>query len=369
MRLKKHSDGSVDPDETCNILKKEFIGDNKLTLLTGRVGHCQWLVQGCIDKDKTLIISCGEPIALKVASDLGCKGIIVTDHLLTFTIRRVLENGGLLNAEMARLMTTFEGFDRLPREAFLSPVEFASPEYIDYLAQGGLPCIPISGLFYDPIDQTILQTTEPYKRLIATAKPMIPGEHKTPPIVCVFGGGGTVWDEIYYDLHKKAQSGEFAKRSFSLLLKDVANLNGPGKREVIKGQWRLYVPGSELTDGKQLIDPGKLMYWYAASSLLVARGGLAAQQFLATLLSDISEVPQMLFIEEPGHPQIESERLSLYRLGLVHTRTLRGFQKNPFDVIEESLSTLPEARPRARVRYCRDAMETLCKTILEKYFS
>jgi len=110
------------------------------------------------------------------------------------------------------------------------------------------------------------------------------------------------------------------------------------------------------------------MYWYAACRLLVARGGLAAQQLFATLLSNLPEVPQMLFIEEPGHPQIESERLSLYRLGLVHSRTLRGFQQNSFSMIDEALSRPLEARRRAYVRYSSDAMKKLCEAILEKYF-
>jgi len=195
-----YPDGSVNPDETCRILREEFIENNNLEEV---VGNCQSLVQEYIGTH-TLIISCGEPIALQVASRLECKSIIVTDHFLTCTIRRVLENGGLLNGAIARLMTSFEEFDRLALEAFLSPVEFASPDYIDYLAQGGVPCIPISSLFYEPINQDILQKTPPYNDLKEKVKKMTPDGDETPPIVCVFGGGGSVWDEIYYALHTRA---------------------------------------------------------------------------------------------------------------------------------------------------------------------
>jgi hypothetical protein len=368
MRLTKYPDGGVNPDGTCDLLVKEFIKNNNLEILGGVVGVCLNRIQENFDEKRTLIVSCGEPIALLVASKLRCKRVIVTDHLLTFTVRSVLESGGLLSGVMASLMTEFENFDRSADEAYLSPIEFASPEYSEYLAHGGLPCIPINGLFYDPINQTMLDQAEPYKelkeKLVELAFTDASGGKVIPPIVCVFGGGGTVWYEIFVQLHKKARSNEFDYKGFALLIKEVDE-----EKKRIERRWRLYVPGpGRNVDGIELRDPGKLMYWYAACRLVVARGGLAAQQILATMLSDIKEAPQMLFIEEPGHPQIESERLSLYRLGLVHTRTLRSFKDDPFKVIDYALEHQLEARLRARIRYGSNSVETLCKAILEKYF-
>jgi hypothetical protein len=86
------------------------------------------------------------------------------------------------------------------------------------------------------------------------------------------------------------------------------------------------------------------------------------------MLSDLANVPELLFIEEPGHPQIESERQSLYRQGLVHSRTLESFKRQPLEVIKKALHNPLVARHRVRVRYSRSAMETLARAILAKYF-
>jgi hypothetical protein len=92
------------------------------------------------------------------------------------------------------------------------------------------------------------------------------------------------------------------------------------------------------------------------------------QQILSLMLSDLPQVPELLFVEEPGHPQIESERLSLYRQGLVHSRTLESFRRQPLDVIAKALGNPLAARHRVRVRYSRSAMDTLGRAVLEKYF-
>jgi hypothetical protein len=363
LRLEKMRDGTVDPDATAKLLQEEFMKDN-FAPLEARIGYCLYLILDHI-KDNTLIISCGEPIALEVARRANRKSIIVSDHLLTFTLRRVLEHGGLIreDANMARLMTRFEGFDRSALEAYLSPIEFGSPEYGDYLAQGGRPCIPIRGLFYEPIDHAELQQCPPYVELVRSVQANTPS-NSDMPIVSVFGGGGVVWDEIFLQLHEQARKPEFAQWGFALLLRDF---DETGK--VVRGKWRLYVPAPGKTTEVPLGDPGKLMYWYSACSLVVARGGLAAQQVVATMLSDLKRVPQMLFVEEPGHPQIESERLYLYRLGLIYTRTLRSFRQNPFPLIAGFLAQQGGERNHARVRYGRNAMQALCESIIEGYFS
>ncbi len=349
LRIETTKDGSVDPDGTYNLLKNDAFKD-----LSALIGHCQYIIQNHIKEGNTLVISCGEPIALKVACNLNLKRIIVTDHLLTFTVRQVLEKGGLLDSKVASLMTEFENFDRLALEAYLSPVEFTSLEYGDYLAQGGLPCIPIPGLFYEPINRDILNCIPPYKDLYNST---------SFPIVIVFGGSGFLWDEIFIKLHDKAKESEFQSKSFAILLRDVQNSS------VVKGVWRLYVPGKKWnSEGTVMDDPGRLMYWYAACQLVVVRGGLAAQQVLATMLSDIEEAPQILFIEEPGHPQIESERLNLYRLGLIQTRTLRRFSEDPLEIIEEILSKPIDVRLRAFAHYGQSALQNLTRSLLQKYF-
>lgn len=144
------------------------------------------------------MISCGEPIAIKVAKDLGINSVIVTDHLLTCTVRWVLVHGGLFDKQIAGLLTAFESYDRLANEAFLSPLEFASHEYEEYLSHGRVHCTSIGGLFYEPPEIARLRELPPYKNLLR-----IVGSW---PIVFVFGGGGAVWLQLYSQLHLEAQS-------------------------------------------------------------------------------------------------------------------------------------------------------------------
>jgi hypothetical protein len=86
------------------------------------------------------------------------------------------------------------------------------------------------------------------------------------------------------------------------------------------------------------------------------------------MISDNDASPEMLFIEEPGHPQIESERRQLTRLGLVHTRKLRGFSSDPFGVIADTMNRRNERRRLlARTRYAAGSVHTLARAILSDF--
>jgi hypothetical protein len=178
-------------------------------------------------------------------------------------------------------------------------------------------------------------------------------------VVIVFGGGGSVWDGIYIELNKAAVEGK--PREFALIIRDVRH------NKVIPRTWRLFEPGDNT--GRLLDDPGKMMYWYAASTLLVGRGGLAAQQILATMISDSGySIPGMLFVDEPGHPQIESERLMLGSMGLVFSCCLEEFERDPFKIINNILSrkaVLKSIRDRARLRYSLKVLDKLASYILK----
>lgn len=112
------------------------------------------------------------------------------------------------------------------------------------------------------------------------------------------------------------------------------------------------------------------MNWYAACALVVGRGGLAAQQVLATMMSDLERAPQMLFVEEPGHPQIEHERLSLYNLEFVYSRTHSDLTADPLGVIKKTLETIALAghpRQRVKVRYGKGMMKELARYLIDTY--
>ncbi|MCI0556494.1 MAG: hypothetical protein L0287_36595, partial [Anaerolineae bacterium] len=158
LRMEKRS-GSVDAKATREMLLKNpfkqgengtfpqlmaLVDDLKNNLIVPRIHN------------RTLMISTGEPIAVEIASQLGIKCVIVSDHLLTSSIRWLLRNGGLFDKGMAHLFTLFEDFDRKADKAFLSPLEFAGGDYETYLGHGGIDCNFIGGLFYEPISEAKL---------------------------------------------------------------------------------------------------------------------------------------------------------------------------------------------------------------------
>ncbi len=309
---------------------------------------------------RTLMISCGEPVAIEVAKFFELRGVIVTDHLLTCSVRRVLDHGGLLDPKMTRLLTTFELYELSAEEAFLSPLEFASDEYEKYLSYRGKPYIPLGGLFYESPRKISIESMEPYQALREAA-----GNYK---VVFVFGGGGVVWLRLYQYLHRMAKSMIKGKK-FALLVPGMKVQGNLGREKNKAGQfiYKLYRPDDTI---QTLVDPGRLMYWYAACELAVIRGGLATQQIFALMLSDLENVPQILFIEEPGHPQIEHERASLYRLRFVHTGALADFREDPAGLISRVLAAMSKGqhpRERVAVRYCRSHLLDLAKYLIVTY--
>ena len=368
LRMEKRS-GSVDAKATREMLLKDpfkhgeygtfpqlmaLIGNLKKNLIAPRI------------HSRTLMISVGEPIAVEIASQLGIKCVIVSDHLLTSSIRWLLRNGGLFDKGMAHLFTLFEDFDRKADKAFLSPVEFAGSDYETYLGQGGIDCNFIGGLFYEPISDNKLRLNRAYLALKREAQ--------NRDVVFVFGGGGPVWFSLFNFLHNLSRGGQL--HDFALLVPSMtedAEQNLVRARHSLNGKflYTLYLPETGSVKAVTLEDPGRLMYWYAACKLVVARGGLAAQQILATMMSDSPNHPEMLFIEEPGHTQIEHERQSLYNLGFIQTRTLNHFKSNPIDTIQEVLAQIRphETKAKVKVRYGKEMMKELINCLIELYLT
>jgi hypothetical protein len=370
LRIAKR-DGGVDADFTLDLLLKEpFVQETESETFPQLMAVIDDLKKNLIAPrihDRTLMISTGEPIAVEIASQLKIKCVIVSDHILTASIRLLLRNSGLFDKKMARLFTVFEEFDRKADKAFLSPVEFAGSDYETYLGQGSIDCNFTGGLFYEPISKTNLNINDAYLTLKDAAD--------NHDVVFVFGGGGKVWFDLYADLHKLVLEDK-QLRGFALLvpsmIKDDKGENVRERdRETDKFLYTLYLPKGNSIEKIKLEDPGRLMYWYAACRLVVARGGLAAQQVLATMMSDAKNHPEMLFVEEPGHTQIEHERQSLYNLGFVHTRTLNSFRIDPIGVIQEVLSQIRpnETRAKVKVRYGKEMMKELINCLIELYLT
>jgi hypothetical protein len=364
LRIAKSKAGWVDARETYELLRKSPFDRND-------GGHSFRNLENIMARmckkieprkhDRTLMISCGEPIAVEVASRLNMKCVIITDHLLTSTVRWVLRHGGLFDRYMADLLTVLEDYDRKADKAFISPPEFAGSEYEVYLGHGSIDCNFVGGLFYEPIYSAALLGNPGYRALVEASR-----DHR---VVFVFGGGGPVWFRLYDDLHEAVRLD--TPQGFAVLI-PAMETSPEGKQERKKSPitkkflYTLYLPDGSSTE---LEDPGRLMYWYAACALFVGRGGLAAQQIFATMMSDIPEAPEMLFIEEPGHPQIEHERQSLYNLGFVHTRTLDAFRANPLQIIREVFDKVEgsETRARVSVRYGKDMMSALARCLVAVY--
>lgn len=300
---------------------------------------------------------------MEVARKLEIPSVIVTDHLLTCSVRWVLRNGGVFDKRMAELFTLFEEFDRRAKTAFLAPLEFASDGYVDYLEYGSIDCIPMGGLFYEPIDSDKVFESPAYQNLDREAN-----NHE---VVFVFGGGGTLWFELYLSLQQLCDQGQaFTSTDDFALLIPAMDPSNTTRLKTSSGKflYYLYIPNEPR---REIEDPGDLMLWYARCRLLVGRGGLVAQQIFATMLSepsDLRDAPEMLFIEEPGHPQIEHERRSLYSLGFVHTRTWNAFEANPMGTIRDVLggmntTSVIQQRDRVRVRYGKGALKGLIKSL------
>jgi hypothetical protein len=77
--------------------------------------------------------------------------------------------------------------------------------------------------------------------------------------------------------------------------------------------------------------------------------------------------PNLLFVEEPGHPQIEPERLALYRGRLVQTATLRQFQRDPARVIEDALAARSTHAAFPRVQYAPGSLAALTRELVRQY--
>jgi len=361
LRLAKGTNGRVDAEATYNLLQKapfRQAASGSFQNLDRFILRQVALIRGRTHKN-TLIISCGEPVAVKVAKQLGLKCVIITDHLLTATVRWVLQHGGRFDRKMADLLTRFEDWDRMADEAFLSPAEFGGTDYDSYLAHGSIHCNYVGGLFYEPLSKAALEANPFYDRLRRSAR--------EKQVVFVFGGGGPVWLGVYKKLHDEARTAQL-KYDCVLLVPTVVG-DGHALRRKKDGSgtylYDLYIDGRRM----QLADPGRLMYWYAGCHLFVGRGGLAAQQIFATMMSDIETAPEMLFIEEPGHPQIEHERQSLYNLGFVETRTLDRFMDRPLEVINSVLDNIKpnETRLRVQARYGARMLTNVARALVHSY--
>ena len=268
--------------------------------------------------------------------------------MLTQTIKQVLcKVGDRVPKDVFDFIAELEALDKQCEAVLLSPREFSVPAYQDYFSHD---CLDTRGMFYDPIPIHELECAPHYEELKTVNKQF--------PLVIVFGGGGHVWDQIYVKLDHQARKG---LDNFSLILRDVVD------GRVLPRTWRLFTP--EDRGGKTLQDPGRMMYWYAACTLLVGRGGLAAQQVLTTLLGSENRCPGMIFVQEPRHPQIESERMELSHMGIVRTYELDDFQENPFKLIKEQLDNKGSFKKEKKLvdLYSPRCIDRLTRHILNTY--
>ncbi len=256
---------------------------------------------------------------------------------------------------------------------YLLPPEFGHEEYKNQFEKSCATVMETSGLLYDPVPENELSRAPYYEDLKKT--------NKENHLVIVFGGGGTVWDEFVLALHHQADA--LKDKKMSLLLKDKYT-DADGKEKLSKRTWRLYTP--ENIKGKKLSDPGRLIYWYHACTLLLVRGGLAAQQILAAAFARPSDPPGMIFVNEPNHPQINAEWKLLNQMKLVYAVDFRKFDETvngngstgAIDFIENYIGTGPDKvlekknerldfHRRASLRYAEGAIDKLADSILGTY--
>jgi len=321
----------VSKTKTLEVIKNRFSGDRPERLLRDFIRKVE-------DRkhEKTLMISCGEPFAVQVARELGIKVIIITDHFVTKSVEDILSMPGeseideFTESEAREILGKLIQYESSPSSpdntVILSPTEFGGESYPEWAHRRlhWSQCLEMGGLLYDPIPIHELERAPHYNDLLDLT------QTKKTPLVIVFGGGGTVWDEIYKKLHDEYRLKiDNCDLKFALIVRDGWCPTGY-RWETIRGYFRLFTP--ESPQGTRLYDPGKMMYWYALCSLMVGRGGLASQQVLATMLSERREhCPFMLFVEEPHHPQIKWQRKKLSSLGFVAPCTLNAFINNPVE--------------------------------------
>lgn len=332
-------------------LKTSSRGDPLAAIVNDGVGQVRKVCH-----QRTLVISCGEPVALEVARKLGLARVVMTDHLITHSVTDILRvAGSRVLPEEWEFMARMKAFDHSAGAAFLLPPEFGMPEYQQYFArERNVKCMEVGGMLYDPLPRSEMRRAPHFEELEKLAK--------RRPIVIAFGGGGPVWDRIYVRLHKEAMKGKLKKAGFGLIMRKVR------KGKVVPRSWQLLTPDGKRKD---LEDPGKMMYWYHICTLLVGRGGLAAQQILSTETSSWDPgAPAMLFVEEPRHSQIESERQMLTGLGLVHSVAMEEFRKNPIAQISVTFDdeqARRDMRERIPLRYKRSTLKALADFLLERY--
>jgi hypothetical protein len=184
----------------------------------------------------------------------------------------------------------------------------------------------------------------------------------------VFGGGGRLWLRLYDELPRTLAASSL---EYAILIPTVERgIDGGLRRKSIGGlfQYTLFKPNGQQ---EFLDDPGSLSFWYPACTLVVGRGGLVAQQVLASVAAQDQPptVPTMLFVEEPGHPQIEHEREALYRLRFVQSCTLDRFRKFPLESINDAIAARTPSITRLRVqaRYSEGSLDKAITAVLLTY--
>ncbi len=326
------------------------------------VERCKHLVKDKIYLGATLFVSCGESVAIKVAKELNCRSVVVTDHLTTVSVRDVCTSASCSYLE--DYSDECIKAERLADAVYLLPPEFGVRKYREHFSKNNpdINVMETSGLLYNSIPEHELAAAPHYTDLRKV--------NEKSPLVIVFSGGGRVWDNFIIKLHDAVEENKGGIDGLSLLLKDIYEKDAGGKksRVVSKRTWKLYAPGESP---RKLKDPGSLMYWYAACTLLVGRGGLAAQQIIASVLARPEDPPAMLFVDEKGHPQINSEWQQLKDMGLVHSIGYDDFAEvpNPLEFInnylgEKKKNERQRFRRRATVRYCVGAVDRLADAIL-----
>jgi len=376
LAIVKSDSGSVDPYQTHAVLIERF-GSESLRQ-SHLNGYCDQL-RPHVRPKKTLIVSCGESTALKFAHDMDMPRVIVTDMLLPDALREVLAYGGRLTSTAAQILSYFADFDRMALDAYLAAPEFSGANYDTYFIGGGVRVLGLPSLFYDPIGAIALnpaRNNEPLQNLCDAV-----GDARR--LAFVFGGGGPVWADIYRqaaDAYRLANP----KPQFCLLVPAVEpDAMSSGKLRRVRGaapwsdetlfKYWLFRPDSHTPI--ELLDPGSLASWYARANLVVGRGGLVAQQVLALLLGDPPPAwPQLLFVEERGHPQIEHERQALTAMGFVQSCTLEHLIVNPLRVIEDTMGNITPhdteiLRLRVRARYSLHGLDRAIDAILHEHLN
>lgn len=354
----------MDPVATRDFIIDHFGSDQKMQQFMNQIRE----EVTPLVRPNTLIITCGaaEAVGFAKMQDPKLDCVILTDIIMPLSDNWVLQYGGCLSREAAKALREFANMDQNADEAILAPPEFCGVDYDNYFASGGVRTMALAGLLYEPLNEFASDPRHnPKLRELLKAA-------GSDPVAFVFGGGGSLWLPLYRELGILLQK-QNPRPNYAVLVPTVEEKNGKLDRvEMSPGcfEYTLF-----KCDGSQvyLPDPGLLAFWYAGIFLVVGRGGLVAQQVLATMLADNPpQRPFMLFLEELGHPQIEHERLALQRLGFVTSSTLERFRKDPLGAIQQAVDAKTvEAteimRLRVRARYGTQSLDNAIKMILKKY--